>query len=86
MKAKRLTFPGKEQVEIEEVEIPDDPGEGEILVKHLFGLISPGTELAMFTESHVGFKDPDFSYASYPFLPGYTAVGKVLVVGSGCDA
>ncbi len=40
----------------------------------------------MFTESHVGFKDPDFSYASYPFLPGYTAVGKVLVVGSGCDA
>ena len=85
MKAKQLVFPSKMQVEIEEVEISDRPGEGEVLVEHAYGLISPGTELAMFTESHVGFKDPDFQYAKYPFHPGYTAVGRVLTLGDGVE-
>ncbi|MCZ6678639.1 MAG: zinc-binding alcohol dehydrogenase [Candidatus Poribacteria bacterium] len=82
-KAKRLVFPGKMQVEIEEFELPEAPGPGEILVENCYGLISPGTELAMFTETHVGFPLPEFGYAKFPFRPGYAAVGRVLQVGEG---
>ena len=81
MKAKRLVFPGKLQVEIEEFDLPENLGPEEILVKNLWGLISPGTELAMFTESHVGFPIPDFGYAKFPFRPGYATVSRVMEVG-----
>ena len=35
----------------------------------------------MFTEFHIGFPDPDFAYAKFPFRPGYAAVGRVIAVG-----
>jgi len=81
MKAKRLVFPGKLKVETEEIEIADTPGDEEVLVENVYGLISPGTELAMFTETHINFPDPDFKYASYPFRPGYASIGRAVVVG-----
>ena len=82
MKAKRLVFPEKLRVEIEEFNLPDDLGPEEILVENLWGLISPGTELAMFTETHVGFPIPDFDYAKFPFRPGYATVSSVMKVGA----
>lgn len=85
MKAKRLVFPGKLQVETQEFELPDAPGSGEILVETLYGLISPGTELAMFTQTHIGFPIPEFSYAKYPFFPGYASVGRAVLIGEGVD-
>ena len=85
MKAKRLVFPEKLRTEIEEIDIPDAPGPGEILVENLYGLISPGTELAMFTQTHVGFPIPDFRYAKFPFRPGYAAVGRAVLIGVGVD-
>ena len=85
MKAKRLVFPEKMRVDVEEVEIADAPDAGEVLVENLYGLISPGTELAMFTQTHVGFPIPDFRYAKFPFRPGYAAVGRALVVGEGVE-
>ena len=81
MKAKRLAFPEKLRVEIEEFNLPDDLGPKEILVENLWGLISPGTELAMFTKTHVGFPIPDFGYAKFPFRPGYATVSSVMEVG-----
>ncbi len=81
MKIKQIVFPSKMQAEIVEAEISDTPGPEEILVENTYGLISPGTELAMFTESHAGFPVPDFQYAKFPFYPGYASVGKVLVTG-----
>ncbi len=81
MKAKRLVFPGKMRVEIEEFELADDPGSGKVVVENLYGLVSPGTELAMFTETHVGFSVSDFPYARFPFHPGYAAVGRVIKIG-----
>ena len=86
MKAKQLVFSGKMVVETVEVEVPDRPAPGEILVEQLYGLISPGTELAMFTQTHVGFPRPDFGYARYPFYPGYASVGRVLLTGCSVDA
>ena len=81
MRAKRLIFPEKMKVEVEEFELADKLGQDEILIENIYGLISAGTELAMFTETHIGFAVPDFSYAKYPIHPGYTAVGRVTKVG-----
>jgi 2-desacetyl-2-hydroxyethyl bacteriochlorophyllide A dehydrogenase len=81
MKAKRLVFPSKLKVEIEDYDIPDAPGPDEVLIENVYGLISPGTELAMFTETHIGFPDPEFRYAKFPFRPGYAAIGRAVVVG-----
>jgi 2-desacetyl-2-hydroxyethyl bacteriochlorophyllide A dehydrogenase len=81
MKAKRLVFTGRLRVETEEFDLPDSPGPEDVLVENLYGLISPGTELAMFMETHIGFPIPEFRYAKYPFRPGYASVGRALVVG-----
>ena len=81
MQAKRLIFPEKMKVEVEEFELPDVPGEDEVLIENIYGLISAGTELAFYTQSHIGFSVPDFGYAKYPAHPGYTAVGHVAKVG-----
>ena len=86
MKARQLVFPEKMKVETIDVEINDTPGPGEVLVENLYGLISPGTELAMFTQTHVGFSREDFGYASFPFDPGYASVGRVLLTGRDVDA
>lgn len=86
MKARQLVFPEKMKVETIDVEINDTPGPGEVLVENLYGLISPGTELAMFTQTHVGFSREDFGYASFPFHPGYASVGRVLLAGRDVDA
>ena len=83
MQAKRLIFPAKLRVEVETFEIADTPGPGEVFVENLYGLVSPGTELAMFTETHVGFPMPEFGYAKFPFRPGYATVSRVLQVGEG---
>jgi 2-desacetyl-2-hydroxyethyl bacteriochlorophyllide A dehydrogenase len=83
--ARRLVFPAKMQVEVEEFDIPDDPNPGEVVIENLYGLISPGTELAMFTETHIGFPIADFKYASFPFRPGYATVGRAAKVGFGVD-
>ena len=85
MKIKQLVFPEKMTVEVEESELPDEPGRGEILLENSHSLISPGTELAMFTETHIGFPDPDFTYAKFPFRPGYASVGRAVRVGEGVE-
>jgi 2-desacetyl-2-hydroxyethyl bacteriochlorophyllide A dehydrogenase len=85
MKVRQLVFPEREKVETVDVEVRDTPGPGEVLVQNLYGLISPGTELAMFTQTHVGFPLADFAYASYPFYPGYASVGRVLLAGRDVD-
>ena len=82
MQAKGLLFPDKMQVEVEDFDLPETLQSNQILVENLFGLISPGTELAMFTQTHVGFSRPDFGYASYPFRPGYATVGRTIDVGT----
>jgi 2-desacetyl-2-hydroxyethyl bacteriochlorophyllide A dehydrogenase len=83
MEVQSLVFSGKDQCVIEAQTIPDKPGPGEVLVRNRLSLISAGTELAMFSRTHRGFDVTGFSYASYPFRPGYAAVGEVLAVGDG---
>ncbi len=83
MEIQGLVFPSRDTCVAETLAISDEPGTSEVLVRNRFSLISAGTELAMFTETHRGFAEPDFGYAKYPFRPGYAAVGEVLAVGEG---
>lgn len=77
----RACFPGPHQCLLEEVELPGEPGDEEIFVECLYSLISAGTELAIFSRTHTGFREPGHSFARYPFFPGYAAVGKVRAAG-----
>jgi threonine dehydrogenase-like Zn-dependent dehydrogenase len=77
-----VRFPAAYQVEMEEAPVAAQPGPKQLLVKTLYSLISPGTELAMYTQTHIGFSDPTNTYAKYPFYPGYTAVGRIEAAGS----
>ena len=58
---------------------------GQVLARTCYSLISPGTELAMYTHSHVGFSDPNNKFAKYPFYPGYAGVGEVVAAGEGAS-
>jgi len=86
MKAKRLVFSSERCVETQEFDLADEPKADEVLLENIISLISPGTELAMFTKSHVGFADPANKYAKYPFKAGYAAVGKAIRVGAEAKA
>lgn len=68
-------------VELEPTPPPPEPGEGEFIFQTAYSLISPGTELALYTGTHTGLKDPANKFAKYPFHPGYAAVGHVLQSG-----
>ena len=83
MEVQQLVFTSKNRCVTKTLALPDGPGPGEVLIRNRYSLISAGTELAMFTRTHRGFDEPDFSYAKYPFYPGYAAVGEVLAVGDG---
>lgn len=61
------------------------PGPGELLIRTGYSLISPGTELAMFNRTHIGFSDSANRFARYPFYPGYCAAGVVVECGSRAD-
>lgn len=50
-------------------------------VRNTYSLISPGTELALYTGTHIGFTDPEIKWAEYPLRPGYASVGRVEFVG-----
>ncbi len=71
----QICFTDKYQVELrtETLHVP----EGALLVKNQYSLISPGTELALYTGMHIGFSDPDIAWARYPICSGYASVGRV---------
>jgi len=75
MKGKRVVWPQRGQVEIEEFDIPD-VGENQILTKTDVSLISPGTERAFL----LGLTN---AVGSYPQRPGYSNVGEIIEVGTG---
>ena len=74
----RVTAPRTWELETAPLE---DPGPGDVVVRNHATLISAGTELALFTGSHVGFADPDNHFAEYPLQLGYAAVGTVVAAG-----
>ena len=77
--ARRVTFPKKDAVEIEEFEV-GEPGEGEVLIEMGATLISTGTELAYLQGITRQIRDGKHEY---PIVPGYSSAGTVVAVGPG---
>ncbi|KGP85155.1 MULTISPECIES: zinc-dependent alcohol dehydrogenase [unclassified Paenibacillus] len=76
MKNRKIMFTRPLQVEtVEEDFILPDLGEKEVLVKLIYSLISPGTELAMLSGKE--------EWAKLPVCPGYASVSEVIKVGQG---
>lgn len=76
----RFTAPYELEYESEELS-PSELGSRQVLVRTSRSLFSPGTELALYTGTHVGLGDPANTFAKYPFYPGYASVGVVIAAG-----
>jgi threonine dehydrogenase-like Zn-dependent dehydrogenase len=76
----RLVFTAPHTCEVERVELDEHLGRREVLLRNRVGLVSPGTELAIFNRTHRGF-DVEGHWARYPWWPGYAGVGEVVAVG-----
>ena len=80
---RRLVFPAKQQVEIQDFH-PGAPGEKQVLIQIALSLMSTGTENIVFNqliEKGTGWAD----WAKFPFYPGYSAVGTIEAVGPGVE-
>lgn len=76
----RMVFSGKKEVSIEEFS-PPSPGPRDVAVRTIVSLISPGTETIAYNRAF----DPGTHwdrYVTYPFYPGYSAVGEVTDIGT----
>ncbi|MEM3815942.1 MAG: zinc-binding dehydrogenase [Candidatus Bathyarchaeia archaeon] len=80
MKGYRVVFPVANSVEIEEFDVRE-PSEGEVLIESVATLISTGTELTALTGD---FPKPSAwsMYVKYPFIPGYSCVGRIIMCGA----
>ncbi|MFL9913302.1 zinc-binding dehydrogenase [Paraburkholderia sp. RL17-337-BIB-A] len=85
MKSTICTITGKEALQIEDVDRSRQLDNNELRIRTLYSLVSPGTELAIFLGEHVGLNDPNNTFAKYPFLSGYAAVGEVVETGPGVE-
>lgn len=81
MESKRLQFPQIKQVIWEPYTLPTTLEPHAILIKTSTSLISVGTELAIYTGSHIGFSLPTPPFQLIPHTPGYALMGQVLQVG-----
>ncbi|REE78596.1 2-desacetyl-2-hydroxyethyl bacteriochlorophyllide A dehydrogenase [Paenibacillus taihuensis] len=80
----KLRFPEPFTVEVEESVdgAALQVGERDVLVETHYSLISPGTELALYTGTHIDLPNPANRFAKFPFYPGYATVGEVLEAGA----
>jgi 2-desacetyl-2-hydroxyethyl bacteriochlorophyllide A dehydrogenase len=82
MQARRLLCTAIRQIEWEQYEIPEKPGPSEIIIKTACSLISAGTEIAIYSGSHIGFTLPNPpEWLKFPMGMGYCLVGVVQAVG-----
>ncbi|MCX7941491.1 MAG: zinc-binding dehydrogenase [Dictyoglomaceae bacterium] len=81
MKGLRIIVPKEREISFEEFELEEEKlREDEALVKNIYTMISPGTELSIYTGIDPEVYVPT-SWCHYPFKPGYIGVGRVIKVG-----
>jgi 2-desacetyl-2-hydroxyethyl bacteriochlorophyllide A dehydrogenase len=80
----RIAFPAPGEVAVEEEEVPEAPGPGEVLVRARASLISTGTECIALTRAFEPGTHWD-RWVRFPFRPGYSLVGEVVAAGPGVD-
>ncbi|MCD6291279.1 MAG: zinc-binding dehydrogenase [Anaerolineae bacterium] len=81
MEGRRLVCKAIRQVEWELYELPEAPGPHEILIKAACSLISAGTEIAVYSGSHIGYTLPNAPFPKLPLTMGYALAGMVHAVG-----
>ncbi len=79
LSARQLMFVDKHELEVQDRKIFAE--HDSVVVENHYSLISPGTELALFTGTHIGFSDPEIKWARYPLAPGYASVGTIVFAG-----
>ncbi len=79
-----VVMPKPYVVGTEEFEVAD-PGPEQVLIETEASAISAGTELAIYTGVHQWLADPSRTWPKFPFVPGYSAVGRIIAVGEGVD-
>ncbi len=83
--AQRLYFPQIKQVRWETIDISQPPAPHTVVAETLCSLISVGTELAIYTGSHIGYSLPNPPFPLMPHHPGYALVGRVVAVGEAVE-
>jgi 2-desacetyl-2-hydroxyethyl bacteriochlorophyllide A dehydrogenase len=78
-----VVFPRPRQVTIENRQRPR-PHEAELLIETHVTLISMGTELTILA-GQFPERSAWANYGRFPFLPGYSNIGRVVEVGAGLD-
>jgi threonine dehydrogenase-like Zn-dependent dehydrogenase len=81
VESKYWVWTAKETAELATETLPA-PADDEVLVKTRFTGVSPGTEMALYMMTHVGFPDPNNKYAKYPHRGGYLNVGVIEAAGA----
>ena len=80
MQGRRLIATAVRHIDWQSFDIADPPGPFEVVVKSARSLISAGTEIAMYSGSHIGFSRPN--PPQFPIDMGYALAGTVQAVGS----
>src|SRR5215212_2977402 len=81
IEGKRVVMPKPYEVTTESYEI-GSPDQGQVLIATEASAISAGTELAVYTGIHQWLNDPTRTWPRFPFVPGYSGVGRVAALGS----
>jgi 2-desacetyl-2-hydroxyethyl bacteriochlorophyllide A dehydrogenase len=84
LEGRRAVVTGPLEVKVENYSIDSDVAESEFIVKNRYTAISAGTELSIYTGTNPKVYEPN-SWCNYPHVPGYSALGEVVVAGSGVD-
>jgi 2-desacetyl-2-hydroxyethyl bacteriochlorophyllide A dehydrogenase len=82
IEARRVVFPAIKQAEWETVSLSDELGPTQARIRTARTLVSAGTEIAIYSGSHIGYSTPGSRYPRLPFYPGYAHSGTVEAVGS----
>jgi 2-desacetyl-2-hydroxyethyl bacteriochlorophyllide A dehydrogenase len=85
MQHTRLLFPEVRKVKWEYFDLPDKPDPYDFITMAHCSLVSVGTELALYTGTHIGFTLPNPPFPMMPQRPGYAFVGEVVAVGSAVE-
>jgi 2-desacetyl-2-hydroxyethyl bacteriochlorophyllide A dehydrogenase len=74
MKTSALLVTGVDRIERVDTEVPA-PSEGEVLIEVAYSSVSPGTEMRCMAGRQPG--------VGFPFIPGYSQVGRIVARGAG---
>ncbi len=84
MRVKRVLVPDKNQVFLQEIEIPDQPEANQVTIETEATFISAGTELANYTALSAAVYEKG-SWCEYPWPSGYSNVGHIIDRGAAVE-